>query len=218
MTDFTSFVDRLSHAETDADAYNQFEVGDNAYNAIRRANLLHYLDDVAVHKPKIALITEAPGYKGMRLTGVPMLSRRMLVNGLPSLGLFGEARGYQDVPEPGFERIQSEQSGTILWGTLAELGVVPLVWGAFPFHPHDLDKPLTNRMPRRLEVSLGTTFLRQLLDIFAPQKIIAVGNVAHRALADLGLTCPKIRHPAQGGKKEFVNGLRSQIEDYRREP
>ena len=87
MTNFTAFVDRLSRAETDADTYNQYAVGESAYNAIRRANLLRYLDDIAAHKPKIALITEAPGYKGMRLTGVPMLSRRMLLDGLPSLGL-----------------------------------------------------------------------------------------------------------------------------------
>jgi uracil-DNA glycosylase len=144
MMDFTAFVDRLSHIPTAVDAYNQFGAGDNPYNALRRANLLRYLSDIAARQPKLALITEAPGYRGMRLTGVPMVSRRRLVEGLPQLDLFGEARGYQNVPEPGFEAIQSEQSGTILWGTLAELGVTPLVWNSYPFHPHQPNLPLTN--------------------------------------------------------------------------
>lgn len=206
--DFKSFIERLSHTPTAPDAYNQFGAGDNPYNAIRRANLERFFNDVYARQPKYALIGEAPGYKGMRLTGVPLMSRRMLLTGIPSLDMFGAARGYQDVPEPGFERIQSEQSGTIAWGTLAELGIVPFIWAAFPFHPHQLSKPLTNRAPRRPEVKTGATFLAELLDIFKPQKVIAVGNVAYGSLTELGIPCVKIRHPAQGGKNDFVAGLK----------
>lgn len=211
MADFSGFVERLASTPTASDAYNQYASGENVYNAVRRANLRRYLEDIAARKPRIALITEAPGYKGMRLTGVPMISRRMLREGIPALGLFALSRGYQEVHEPGFERIQSEQSGTILWGTLAALGVVPLVWNAFPFHPHKAGQTLSNRAPRRTEVAEGATFLRELLDIFRPETIIAVGNVAHGSLNALGYACPKIRHPAQGGKNDFVAGLRAQI-------
>jgi uracil-DNA glycosylase len=158
----------------------------------------------------LALIGEAPGYKGMRLTGVPWMSRRMLLEGIPALEMFGVERGYQDVPEPGFERIKSEQSGTIVWGTLAELGIVPFTLGAFPFHPHELGKPLTNRTPRRTEVQVGAQFLKELLDIFKPQKVIAIGNVAYASLTELGVPCVKIRHPANGGKNDFVAGLRTE--------
>lgn len=211
MAEFAGFIERLASIPTASDAYNQYAFGENAFNAIRRANLEHYLEDMVVRKPKIALITEAPGYKGMRLTGLPMVSRRMLREGIPVLGLFALSRGYQEVNEPGFERIQSEQSGTILWGTLAALGVVPLVWNAFPFHPHKAGQTLSNRSPRRTEVVKGAVFLRELLNIFKPETIIAVGNVAHGSLKSLGYSCPKIRHPAQGGKNDFVAGLRAQI-------
>jgi hypothetical protein len=212
MTDFSAFIQRLSITPTDPDAYNPFGAGDNPYNAIRRANLEHFLNDVYQRQPKFALIGEAPGYKGMRLTGVPLLSRRMLLAGIPSLGMFGAERGYQNVPEPGFERIQSEQSGTIAWGTLAELGIVPLIWAAFPFHPHQLGKPLTNRAPRRPEVKIGASFLTEILDLFKPQKVIAVGNVAFGSLTELGVPCVKIRHPAQGGKNDFVAGLKRETQ------
>jgi uracil-DNA glycosylase len=211
MIDFRDYIDRLSRIQTADDAYNPFGAGDNPYNAIRRANVLRYFEDIAAHQPHLALITEAPGYRGMRLTGVPMASRRRLVDGLSALGLFGADRGYQDVPEPGFEAFQNEQSGTILWGTLAELGVVPLVWNSFPCHPHQPGNPLSNRKPRASEIAVGAPFVRELLEHFKPQKVIAVGNVAYGLLTDLGIPCVKIRHPAQGGKNDFVAGLRQNV-------
>ncbi|MEO8393715.1 MAG: uracil-DNA glycosylase [Chloroflexota bacterium] len=211
LPDFASFIDRLSRIQTVPDAYNQYGAGDNPYNAIRRANLQRYLEEIAARQSKIALIAEAPGYRGMRLTGVPMVSRRILREGVPALEMFGTARGYQDVPEPGFEAIQSEQTSTILWTLLPELGIVPLVWGAFPFHPHQLGNPLSNRKPRAPEVKIGEPFVRELLEILAPEKVIAVGNVGYALLSEMGIPCVKIRHPAQGGKNDFVAGLRGEV-------
>ena len=209
MPDFASFIDRLSLVQTAPDAYNQYGAGDNPYNALRRANLQRYLEELAARQTKMILVAEAPGYRGMRITGVPMVSRRLLRDGVPALAMLGTARGYQDVPEPGFEAIQSEQTSTILWTTLPELGIVPLVWGAFPFHPHQLGNSFSNRKPRATEVKLGEPFVRELLDIFAPKQVIAVGNVGYGLLTAMNIPCIKIRHPAQGGKNDFVAGLRA---------
>lgn len=208
--DFTAFIERLSHIQTAPDAYNQYGAGENPYNAIRRANLKRYLQDVLEKQSGIVLVAEAPGYRGMRITGVPMVSRRILREGVPALEMLGEARGYQDVVEPGFENIQAEQTSSILWNLLPELGIVPLVWGSFPFHPHQLGKPLTNRKPRTPEVKLGEPFVRELLEILAPKKVIAVGNVGYGLLTAMGIPCVKVRHPAQGGKNDFVAGMRAE--------
>jgi hypothetical protein len=148
----------------------------------------------------------------MRITGMPMVSRRILRDGIPSLGMFGTERGYVDVPEPGFEAVQSEQTATILWGILPELGIVPLVWGSFPFHPHQPGNLLSNRKPRTPEVKLGEPFVRELLEMFAPHKVIAVGNVGYGLLTAMGIPCVKIRHPANGGKNDFVAGLRREAQ------
>lgn len=208
MPDFAALIERLSRIQTAPDATNQYGAGENPYNALRRANLERYFEAVAARGDRIVLIAEAPGYRGMRLTGIPMTSRRILRDGVPSLGMFGVERGYRDVPEPGFEAIQSEQTATILWGILPELQIVPLVWSAFPFHPHELGKPLSNRKPRTPEVQIGEPFVRDLLEMFAPRKVIAVGNVGYGLLTAMGVPCVKIRHPAQGGKNDFVAGLR----------
>ena len=208
LTDYSDFIERLARVPTAPDAYNPYGAGDNPYNALRRANLRRYLEDVAARDAKIVLIAEAPGYRGMRVTGLPMVSRRVLREGVPALAMFGTGRGYQDVPEPGFEAIQSEQTSTILWSILPELGIVPLVWAAFPLHPHQPGNPLSNRKPRAAEVKVGEPFVRELLGLFAPRKVIAVGNVGHGLLTAMGVPCAKIRHPAQGGKNDFVAGLR----------
>ena len=215
MPDFETFIQRLAATPVADDATNQYAAVDNPYNALRRANLLRYLTDIYERRARVALIGEAPGYRGMRLMGIPFGSRRIVTQGLPALGLFGVERGYVDVPEPGFEAINAEQSGTIVWGTLSELGIAALTWGAFPFHPHRLGEPLTNRAPRTPEVATGVPFVRELLDIFQPEKVIAVGNVAHRQLTALGIPSAKIRHPAQGGKNDFVAGLRAETEGFK---
>lgn len=202
----TAFVDRLARAETRADAFNQYAYG-NVYNDIRRANLQRYLDQMTALAPGTMLVMEAPGYRGMRLTGVPVASRKLLTRGVPELGLFGSDNGYCDVPEPGFERVNGEASATAVWGTLAARGSAALVWNAYPFHPHQPGLPLTNRKPRRGETETGSVFLRDLIDVFKPQTIIAVGNVADESLSRMAIPHLKVRHPAQGGKTAFVGGL-----------
>ena len=36
---------------------------------------------------------------------------------------------------------------------------------------------------------------------------VAVGNIAHAALARSGWSVPRVRHPAHGGREEFRRGL-----------
>lgn len=204
--DIDGFIHQLASAETAPDAFNQYAYG-SPYNDLRRANFRRYLLTLAERQPSVMLVMEAPGYRGSRLTGIPVTSRRILLEGLPALDLFGVHNGYQDVTEPGFERIQGEQSATILWGVMAETRTVPLIWNSFPFHPHRLGEALTNRRPRQPEVRQGAVFLQQIMALFQPGQIIAVGNVADEALRKLDISAAKVRHPAQGGKNDFVAGM-----------
>ncbi len=201
-----SFILALAHTETAADAFNEY-APDCAVNALRRGNLRQYLHTMAERMPSTLLLMEAPGYRGCRLTGVPVTSRRLIREGLPALDMFGPDRGYSDVTEAGFDRIYGEQTATIVWGALADLGQVPFIWNTFPFHPHKLNQPLTNRRPRAAEIQLGTSFLLTVMRLWRFERVIAVGNVAHQSLSRAGIPCQKVRHPAQGGKNDFVAGL-----------
>ena len=196
----------LSRAQTRGDAFNQYAPGD-ANNAIRRSNLRLYLRALTARGPTILLLMEAPGYRGCRLTGVPVTSRKVLLEGAPALSFFGREAGFRDVAEAGFERVRGEQSATIVWTALSDLGALPLIWNAFPFHPHQAGKPLSNRRPRAAEIALGAVFLRRILAIWDFEKVIAVGNVAYDTLRAESIAPHKLRHPAHGGKHDFVAGL-----------
>lgn len=199
-------ITTLAEADTASDAYNEY-APNHANNAIRRANLKLYLGAMAERMPDTLMVMEAPGYRGCRLTGVPVTSRKIMLEGVPEVDMFGEAKGFQNVDEAGFERVYGEQSATIVWGTLANLGVVPFIWNTFPFHPHKKDQPLTNRKPRKPETRLGGEILQQVIDLWQFKQLIAIGNVAYDTMTGLDIACVKVRHPAQGGKNDFVAGL-----------
>ena len=213
MSDWSEgFVASLARCAGGPQLFNQY-ADTSAYNALRRANLRRYLRDMEARRPQALLLFEAPGYRGCRLTGIPVTSRRVLLEGVPSLKLFGPAFGYVDVPETGFERIMGEQSATILWRALAGQGVAPLIWNSAPFHPHRAGRPLSNRPPRAAELAQGRDFLRELLARFRPRTLVAVGRTAQGSLTALGLEHHALRHPAHGGSGEFVAGLRALCEE-----
>lgn len=206
MTDqFTAFIANLAAVEVEADAYNLYAQGSDA-NAIRRANLRRYFEQVAAIGPRYMLIGEAPGYQGCRLTGIPFTSEHLMLNGVGDLPIFGADAGYRKTDE--FERVRKEPSGTILWQTIAEIGLVPIIWASFPFHPHKPDKPWSNRAPRMRERQVGQPFLEAIMALFPVEVIVAVGNKADDSLTRLDIAHEKVRHPSQGGKPEFVAGMR----------
>lgn len=155
--------------------------------------------------PDVLLAGEAPGFRGMRITGVPFTNRTMFEGPANSFGLFGEGTGY--VLPPDAAGVPAEPTATVMWQVLAELEFLPLLWSAFPWHPHLHGLPQTNRTPRPAETALGTPFWQALVELFAIRKLVAVGNVAHRSLLRSGLDVPKIRHPSHGGRSGFKHGL-----------
>ena len=207
-----AFIDRLASCETPPDACNEYAYG-GTDNAIRRENLRLYLSLMAERLPNALLVMEAPGYRGCRLTGVPATSRKLLLESVPQLDLFGAEAGFGDARDAGFDGIYGEQTATIVWRALAQRPRLPLLWNAYPFHPHRPGNPRSNRKPRKGERETGEGFLRCLLRLWDFERVIAVGNVAHETLLGMGVECHKTRHPAQGGKRDFVAGLNALLLD-----
>ncbi len=184
---------------------NQYSF-DDKNNEVRRQNLQRYLVDMRAFNPKVLLLSEAPGYKGARLTGVPFTGRRQILNGVRRWLMFGEKKGYGTTKE--WEDIKSEASATIVWNVLEDAKQLPLMWPSYPFHPHKKGADRSNRTPSEEEVAVGQKFLRELVDIFDIKEIVAVGRVAQRNLKSCGVEeCVLVRHPANGGAVEFRKGL-----------
>jgi uracil-DNA glycosylase len=207
MTDpsITAFIASLAEIPSTETAFNPWNAETDP-DAIRQTNLSLYLNELLSRRTTMLLLGEAPGYQGCRLTGLPFTSEHILMHGVPSLGMFGEDRGYR--LSRATDRLKKEPSGTIVWQTLARFDFLPLLWPAFPFHPHKPGNPQSNRPPTTKEVVFGRPFWQQLVEIMGIEEIAAVGNVGHRSLAAAGIDAVKIRHPSQGGKNDFVEGIR----------
>ncbi|MET1022225.1 MAG: uracil-DNA glycosylase [Arthrobacter sp.] len=198
------FVDRLAAVTTGPGCNNFFDRGVPG-NAHRRRNLAIYLREMQVRGPEVLLVGEAPGFRGMRITGVPFTNRTMFEGPANGFGLFGPGKGYVLPAEAA--GVAAEPTATVMWEVLAELEFLPLLWSACPWHTHVPGRPLSNRTPTAPEASLGTPFWQGLRELFDIKTVVAVGNVAHRSLQRSGLAAPKIRHPAHGGRAGFKLGL-----------
>lgn len=194
------FIAELSSQDLPPNAFNQYA------DETRRNNLKLYFEQMMDIEPKVLLVGEAPGYKGCRLTGVPFTSEYIILNGIKQLDLFGEEKGYKKAEKS--ESMQKEATATIVWEAVKDLSFIPLMWNAYPFHPHRIGNPHSNRLPTKEELEIGASFLRKLLDIFKIETVVAVGNTAKRTLDNLNIISTKVRHPSNGGKIKFKEGLR----------
>lgn len=205
MTDSVSdFVERLAAVPTVPGRNNFFDHSVPG-NAGRRRNLELYLKEMLERSPAVLLLGEAPGFRGMRITGVPFTNRTMFQGPANSFGLFGPGKGYSLPAEAA--GVAAEPTATVMWDVLAELQFLPLLWSACPWHTHIPGKPQSNRTPTAADARLGTPFWQSLAELFRVESVVAVGNVAHRSLLSSGVEAPKVRHPSHGGRAGFKRGL-----------
>jgi uracil-DNA glycosylase len=196
---FDRFIGDLARVTLSDRAVNQYRE-----SAVRRRNLRLYLEEMEAFAPRLLLVGEAVSYRGGRLTGIPFVSEAVMLRGVGGRVL-GADRGYvkADPTTP----VSTEASATMVWATIGRIEPLPLLWNAFPFHPFAAGNPHSNRMPTAGELLIGERFVSRLLRLFPIESVVAIGNQASRTLASLGVEHTKVRHPSQGGKRLFVEGM-----------
>jgi uracil-DNA glycosylase len=152
------FIERLAAARIGA-TYNFYRDGERA--ALLRDRLERYLDERA--RAGYLLVAEAPGYRGTRVSGIPLTSERQLTGDGPA-----------------------EATATVVHGALADLGLEDevLLWNVVPTHPGGVR---SNRRPTRAEIASGLPFARELA---CGRRVIAVGRVAHAAFGGVYVRHP----------------------------
>jgi uracil-DNA glycosylase len=207
---FDRLLSDLGAAEVSERACNQYSrvVGDVQWNAIRRRNLRLYLEQLDAIAPSMLLIGEAPSYRGGRLTGIPFVSESVMLGGVETRSgrILGAEQGFRKATAG--PRLSTEASATMVWETIADIEPLPLLWNAFPFHPFEAGNPDSNRAPSAAELLLGQRFIERLLSLFPFRAVIAIGNHASLSLTRMNVAHVKVRHPSQGGKNKFVEGMR----------
>lgn len=140
----------------------------------------------------LALVGEAPGWRGARQSGVAFTDA-------PGLGLKGTI----------------EESAKVVRSALLELGLDErtLLWNAVTLHPHRPGLPRTNRTPTMAELRRGLPALELAV---RERQIICIGEKSAKAVglllgiavpavdvASAGARAVRVRHPSYGGATEF---------------
>jgi uracil-DNA glycosylase len=168
--------------------------GDDPEGRRRERNLRRYL---GMPHSSVLLLGEAPGWRGMTVTGVPFVSARE-----------AEAAVVAGLELPEHPQAPWEASSRVFWATLRDWrGPLPLSWPVYPLHPFAAGDPHSNRTPRPAEVRAGAPVALELIRALRIETVVAVGRKAQGAIAAAGLAAPAIRHPAQGGAGLFAEQL-----------
>lgn len=143
----TDFVECLARARIGA-TFNQY-----ADSRLRRERLSAYLE--AKSGAPILLVGEAAGYRGTRVSGIPLTSERQLTGTGPA-----------------------EATATIVHRVLAELELEDevLLWNLVPTHP---GTETSNRPPTCLEIDESAPLLAELA---RGRRVVAIGRLAHARL------------------------------------
>ncbi|HQM85684.1 MAG TPA: uracil-DNA glycosylase [bacterium] len=206
MPSIPDFIDLLANCKTDPLCVENLYSGNSLKSDVRRHNLLLYLEKMKALSPDVILVGEAPGYKGCALTGIPFTSENVLAK-----NEFFQGENYKFIDKV---RREKESSATIVWGELAKYDNKPLIWNIFPFHPFEKDNLIekdntkSNRPPTSDELRQGFEILEKLLKLFDIKKIVAVGKKAESQIKNNKYYYAAIRHPANGGKNDFAEGLK----------
>lgn len=203
---FDRFLELLDAVPVADDAEALYDPQDPA-GALRRRNLLRYLDLLVEQRPGMILVGEAPGWRGATNTGVSFMSVRELTAkpGLMTQDPRGD--GFEVPPAP---TALWEASSRVVWAALAGWpGALPVSWPIFPHHPHVAGDRLTNRTPRPAEVRSGAPVVLELIAAFGGLQVVAVGRKAQGALAENGIEAVAVRHPAQGGAALFTSQVKA---------
>lgn len=202
------FVRWVAKTAAPPNSINPYAHNGTRGNAARRHNLSQYLRQMATRNPRLLLVGEAPGYRGLRETGIPFSSTKLMES-----HPFFQTLDLRDIPDaPG----RAEATATIMQDALDTLNINPLLWNAYPFHPHKPSEPQSNRKPTAAELRIGATFLHWVIAYFGIEKVVAVGNSAETVLSALQIPNTKVRHPSRGGAimfrsqlAEFVNNVQA---------
>jgi uracil-DNA glycosylase len=141
--DTEALVEALARARI-GETFNQY-----THSALRRQRLVRYLK--RTETARLALVGEAPGYRGARVSGLAFTSERQLTGAGPA-----------------------EATATIVHRVLGELRLTDdvVLWNVVPTHPGTAS---SNRRPTAAEVEASLRFLEAIV---RRRRTIAVGRLA----------------------------------------
>jgi uracil-DNA glycosylase len=156
---------------------------------------------------------EASGYNGCRHSGIAFTSGKVIALNK----LYEEIR--DKLLFKGISSIKEYSTNIVysLFNNHPKTFKQCVLFNCFPFHPHEFRIPESNRKPFSKEIKEGQEYIIKIIEIFASETIIAIGNVAFKSISNLikeerissNIQIHKVRHPSYGGKNDFLKEIKT---------
>ena len=166
----------------------------------RQANLRTYLDQMLARRPTELWLAESGSHTGTRRSGLPLIPTTEVT-------ALNERFDTDSFSQPTRTDDRPGMTASYVWEAALRRPRLPLLWNAVMAQPHKSGQPYRNRPTRQIELQSYLPVLQQLLKVYAPRDIVAIGRVAERMLQTLNVPHRYVRHPAQGGAAAFCRGV-----------
>lgn len=101
-----------------------------------------------------------------------------------------------------------ERTAALAWEVLERIDLPIFLWNVFPLHPHEPNRPFTNRSHKASERAAGEDVLSALLALLRPEFVVAIGGDAARCAERIApVPTVRVRHPSYGGQSEFLRQM-----------
>lgn len=188
--------------------YNELSksTDDRTAPGVRQQNLRLYLNTHLKNKTKVLWVYSSPTFLEAKRSGVPLLNE----------SLFSKAEGvlkpdrHFEVATKSKKRPDNTVISSVIWDVAEELGINPIIWPAIPFYTHRKGKVKAKRKPTMAEIIKYKHFLENIIALYKPDHILAIGREAEQALKSIGIKPVYVNHP-RSGKGDFANKVKKYI-------
>lgn len=168
----------------------------------RRESLLAILEAAAGSEIDSLWIGRDLGYRGGRRTGLALTDDMHISAHAERWGV--------SIEKPTRGQAVAERTAAVIWRILTQIDAPVFLWNVFPLHPHEPDRPFSNRAHNARERRAGEELLAQLILLLKPRRLVPIGNdaasTAHRLSGNTDVY--QLRHPSYGGQNEFLKQTR----------
>ena len=181
--DIDSLLSKLAGTRTEASLFNPYNevcktTDISTAPGLRQGNLRLFLESHLNLKTDLLWIFDTPDYHNAKLSGIPLVNSSLYSRVEDLLGMtehFENAGKAHNVNEN--SKIEEN-----LWNSFAKSSTHPLVWNVMPFYPYKGEDMTSKRKATKEEVIKYGEFLRSIISIFKPKKVVAVGREAKAAV------------------------------------
>ncbi len=197
-----AFINRLAQVEI-ANVFNPYRDHCDVHDVdgaalIRRRNLETVLTARYAMTVDSIWFGRDLGYRGGRRTGLA------LTDEVTMFSMACRSGRASSITKATHGSPVAERTAAVIWSFIHRLPRPPMLWNAFPLHPHEPETPFTNRAHTARERRETAWTIEALVKRFNSPRLIAIGNDASKALSDLGFEHETTRHPSYGGQREFI--------------